>query len=198
VGSKIGKPHDLPTVDEARAQAVKRREAVYEAINVNASKPAKDAEALEKVIVLKDKQREERKELVARQQDENAQQERSFVEKIFGHIKSVWTASADNLARLRDKWSGRENAGAPPNKDVMSARQSLEDKFRTQRDALREQHLTSRRALQGDLLREHRANQEKIIFERRQFIRGTDVETRKAMIRDKLRQDRLKSRDHER
>jgi len=198
IESKLGKPDGLPGVDAARATAEKRRRAIQDLLAADNKKPPKNSQAKEQVNALKQQQRQERQKLIARQKAEKDAQEQSFVRKLFGRIKSAWVASTANLARIRDKWSEQEKNPAPLKQEIVLAREAQEKTFRNERDRLRQQHLSKRRALQGALLRERAANRQKIIFERQRYVRGTDIETRKTAIRDKLIQDRLKSRDRDR
>jgi len=198
VEAKIGKPTALPSIDEARPVAGDRRQAIQETLKHEKPKASKAKPAGQKALEdLKQIQRQERVDLISKQKTAQKVQERSFVQKLFGDMQSIWNASAANLARLRDTWIGAEN-NQKAAKDILIARQTQTKAHQHERDCIRQIHLQARRALQPGLLKQRNSDREKIIFERRRLVQDKDLDRRKATIRDKLIQDRLKSRDHDR
>ncbi len=194
IEAKIGKPTSLPSVEEARIMAEDQRLTIHETLNQgkpktpeSSTKPA-GQKALEN---LKKAQRQERAALIATQKAAESAQEHSFVQKLFGHIKSSWDTSAAKFEALRTKWT-KTLKGQKTAEEILSARQMQTKTHQNQQDVLRQSHLKARRRLQPDLLIQRKAEREKIIFERRRLVQTKDLESRKEAIRIKFEQDRPK------
>ena len=193
VEAKLGPASGLPSVEAAKKQAEERAQEVP----ANGPKQQHEGECQQKLRLLKQQQIVERVELLNRQSDERAHQERSFVLRLQSNLKTFWTVSKAEISRLRNKFLGKDNDDDHAAR-IFELRKTQEQRFSEERDRLRQEHLRQRREIQRPLEAERYVNRQAIIAERRAQSQHQTVEANKAAILAKLEKDRAQSRKLER
>ncbi len=190
IEAKLGAADQLPSLEEARKLAEQRRQA-REAVQAEAKE--KEDKYHKQLKALKKKQISERNALLHRQKQELESQERSFVAQLQAALKSIFERSKAEMARLRDKWLGKDN-DAEHAARIVELRKSQAERFADERDLLRAEHMHQRRELQRPLLAERYVNRQEEIAQRCSLKEQAEIAKRQAEIQAKLHKDRLLGR----
>ncbi len=194
IESRIGQPAGLPSIDAARREAERRREAMRDEDNV---KKCHEETYQRKLSALKKQQRSERQELINRRTAERDAQERSFALRLRMQLKTYWELSKAHVARLRDQWRGKDN-DADHQRRIVELRKTQSQRFADERDSMRQTQIRDRRALQRGLAAERHVNRQMIVAQRSPNMARSQVAAKQAEIKAKLELDRRNARKLER
>lgn len=190
VEAEIGKPTALPSVDKARAIAAQRRQAISE---LKREKPQISDEYRQKVLLLRQQQRDERKALKTAQEAHREAEQKN----LYAQAEKLIRLSQAHFERLRDKFMGLDNQAQHWAK-INDILKTQEQRFAEQREILRAEQMQHRRDLQRELEAERYHNRQERIRRRSTAAQQALIEQKKAELAAKFAEDRRIARDLDR